>query len=654
MILFHANLSCPGGFVGVDLFFVISGYLITKIIQRDLEQHRFSVMKFYQRRIRRIFPALFLVFLVSACVGLYLFPPLELQGLGKSIIAAAAFCSNIFFYRHSGYFDTSSLLEPLLHTWTLSVEEQFYIFWPLMLAVLSTRSLSKHKFSSVLVILTGSLLLSAYWVTHLPNAAFYLLPSRAWELALGAILSIAPFPRILARMPRPVADIASLLGLAMIVIPIASYDASIPFPGLAAIVPCLGAAFVVAAGEGGSSLGGRILSLRPLVWVGLISYSLYLWHWPVLVFARVIFLGELSLWQRMASVTLIFAVSWLSWRFVESPFRDPQIMSGQPRTYVIGGLVMTALFIVIGFVLFHSGGFPNRSPDVARWVASQEQDAKSSLFNSPCLAWKETIPPAEGCLLGSTNTALPYNIVLWGDSHAAHLAPAFVGIGVHLGLMSRQITKAGCPPLLGIRFLPVSRMTIDCPAFNDSAIKALLGNQRVRVIVLAARWIHLADGTGARPISGEYQNKNESRQIFIAALHRTIETIVESGREVIIVGQVPSPEFNPITCVARARFNHWDESPCLSMPAKASAEGEALVNQALNAAIGTTPSVRVIHPFDVLCSKQTCQLVSNGRPLFWDETHLSDAGARLIGGSIEESISSSARIVGTNNRGVTP
>lgn len=638
VILFHAGLGCPGGFVGVDVFFVISGYLITKIIQRDLAQHRFSVLKFYQRRIRRIFPALFAMFLACCCLGLYLLPPFEYMDLGKGVMAGAAFVSNIRFFRHTGYFDTSSQLQPLLHTWTLSVEEQFYIFWPLMLAGLSTRWLAKWKHWVILFILTGSLILSAYWVSHTPNAAFYLLPSRAWELGLGALLSIAPFSEKLQRMPRWVANAASVTGLAMLVGAITLYDSLLPFPGIAALLPCVGAALLIASGEGGRSLGGRVLSLRPLVWIGLISYSLYLWHWPILIFARLLANGGLDMGQSAACIVLIFGVSWLSWRFVERPFRDPAIMGGKSGTWVLGGLATTALFIGFGAVIVHAGGFPRRSPEVASWVAEQENEASTIMFHSPCFSWNGSLPPKQGCILGTSASGSDYRVVLWGDSHAAHLSPSFSEMGQHLGIASRQITKAGCPPLMGIRFVPEDRMNTGCPAFNDNALKEVLGDQKVQVVVLAARWIPLAMGSAATPIDGLHPSLRDSRALFIASLRKTVETLVSSGRQVILVGQVPGPELSPVLCLSRARLRHANEGACTAMAVSRPAEQEALVNQSIAEAVRGIPAVQIVHPYNVLCGRQSCQLISRGQPLYSDETHLSATGAHMVEGEIEKSV----------------
>jgi peptidoglycan/LPS O-acetylase OafA/YrhL len=644
VILFHAQLGCPGGFVGVDVFFVISGYLISKIIMRDLELRRFSVLRFYQRRIRRIFPALFCMLLAVACLGLLIVPPAELKEIGKSVLAAAGFGSNIFFYRHAGYFDTSSLLQPLLHTWTLSVEEQFYIVWPLLLWALSSRWLARLRFSPVLLLLPASVVLSAYWVEHNPNAAFYLLPSRAWELALGASLSV--YPHWLKRLPRPLAHGASLAGLAMLIYSIACYNGATPFPGYAALLPCVGSALLIGSGEAGPSLGGRILSWKPFVWIGLISYSLYLWHWPVLVFARLWFNHELTTPQNLACVVLIFTLSWASWRFVESPFRDTKRFAGSDRLWVMGGLATTAVFLAIGAALYFSGGFPQRAPELTRWVQAQEAEAHGKLVLSPCLVWKDALPPARGCTFGvgaEPGTVAPYSVVLWGDSNGAHLSPVLDELGRRLGVGIRQITKADCPPLPEIRFAPVNAMNADCAAFNRNVEREVLAGKNVRVVVLAARWIPLAEGLSATPLGARHPEKDASRALFVSTLRKTVETLQQSGRHVVVVAQVPGPGISPITCLARARINHQSEAVCNAMPAAQVSGANAEVECAIAEALQGMNSVGVVHPFDQLCSGESCRLVIDGRPLFWDERHLSADGARLIEPSLAAALAQALR-----------
>lgn len=650
VVFYHTQLGCPGGFVGVDVFFVISGYLITRILEKDLLAGRFSVIKFYQRRIRRIFPALFVVIFTTGAIGLRFLPPDELKDLGKCIVAASAFASNILFFRRSGYFDHSSLIQPLLHTWTLSIEEQFYIFWPWFLALLQIPSLRRRKFPIVLLLVAGSLGLSSFWVSNKPLAAFYLLPSRAFELAIGALLSISPVPRILQRLPRRLADVASLAGFAMILAAIFLYGEHVGFPGVAALLPTLGAALVIGSGEGGPTIAGRILSLGPFVWIGLISYSLYLWHWPILVFARLFFFGELGRIGSVFCVVLSIVVAWFSWWLIESPFRNPNVLGGSSRTWVVGGLATTALFLVFGLILDFGAGFPGRSPKVAEWLAQETQRADVELIHSPCMSWNALLPPERGCVLNAAGPGASYNVALWGDSNGAHLAPAFAQIDKRLAIVTREMTKAGCPPVMDVRFLPPTEMTVDCPAFDRNVLRSILADPHVRVVILAARWNSLASGLTAAPPYRGSANAAESRRLFVEGLHNTVTKLIESGRQVVLVSQVPSPQLNPITCLARARFNGWNESRCDSMPADLYAAEEDRIDKALKDAAGNLPNVQIVHPMDVLCNNISCRLVDHGEPLYWDSTHLSDAGAKLLGPQLE--VSMRRALLSTGNLGL--
>jgi peptidoglycan/LPS O-acetylase OafA/YrhL len=646
VILFHANLFFPGGFVGVDVFFVISGYLITQIIERELSADRFSVVVFYQRRIRRIFPALFIMFAITTVIAYRVLPPLELKDFGRTLLASSAFYSNILFARRSGYFAPTSEFAPLLHTWTLSVEEQFYVCWPLLLRILSIPAVSKWKVPASLSVFLGALMLSAHWVNTKPNAAFYLLPSRAWELALGALLCFPPVSRMLVRIPRTVASLASLAGILFLGIAVTSYDSLTPFPGFAALLPCTGAALIIAAGEGGPSLGGRILSLRPLVWVGLISYSLYLWHWPILVFGHLLANRNLDAIERGGLVMLTFIVAWLSWRFVESPFRNAQVARSGSRNWVIAGLGISAAFVALGAILFVHDGFPARGPDIGGFEKEVAAERKS-LEESPCVVRTASLPGIESCLLGALSPASRYEVVLWGDSHAAHLAPAFNEIGQRLGVTTREITKSGCPPVPGVRFFPAYESRVDCPAFNDAALRTVLGDKQVRVVVLAARWDAMVKGVvgsyagnaallttdGTRPsVSG-------SRQLFVLSLRKVLTALIDSGRHVILVGEVPLPL--AADCITRARFNRQDENLCEKSQGTELAETEDLVNQALlKAAANLEPGVQIVDPYEYLCGTQGCKVQENGRMLYLDGSHLSLNGLRLMEGGLEKSITS--------------
>jgi peptidoglycan/LPS O-acetylase OafA/YrhL len=643
VILFHANLFFPGGFVGVDVFFMISGYLITQIIERELQARRFSVLVFYQRRIRRIFPALFVMFAVTSLTAYLFMPPLELKDFGQTLLASSAFYSNFHFWRQSGYFAPTSEYAPLLHTWTLSVEEQFYLCWPLCLGVLTRIAKSKWKVPATVFGLLGSLMLSAHWVSAKPNAAFYLLPSRAWELALGALLSFPSVSIILARIPRKIASVASLTGILYLGLATITYDNLTPFPGFAAMLPCVGAALVIAAGVGGPSTGGRILSLRPLVWTGLISYSLYLWHWPILVFGRLIANHKLNAVERCSLIVLIFIAAWLSWRFVESPFRNVRVARSESKSWVVGGLGTSAVFVAVGLFLFVRNGLPARGPDVGSFVRDAAA-GEISFGQTPCFVQGASLPSTNACLLGASSPESTYEAVLWGDSHAAHLAPAFSDIGQRLGVTIREITKAGCPPIPGVRFFPAYYMWAECPAFNEAALRTLLGNKRVKVVVLAARWdamveapVEAYSGNAALlTLNGTCPSVNGSRQLLVVSLRKLLTALVDSGRQVILVGEVPLPL--AVDSIVWAPFNRRDESFCEKAQVTELSETEGLVDQALrNAAANLQPQVQIVYPYNYVCVEQKCMVKDNGRLLYVDDSHLSYAGIRLIESSLEKS-----------------
>jgi len=462
------------------------------------------------------------------------------------------------------------------------------------------------------------------------------LPSRAWELALGALLSFSAVSRVVARAPRALASVISLTGIGLLVLAVTWFGKTTPFPGIAALLPCVGAALIIAAGEGGPSIGGRILSLRPLVWVGMISYSLYLWHWPILVFGRVFANRMLSTFERIGLVVVIFVIAWLSWRFVETPFRRAHVVAAKVRSWVIGGLATSAVFVVVGLVLYLGDGLPARGADVGDLAKEAE-----SLQTSACLARAASLPPVEGCLLGAPTVASRYQLILWGDSHAAHLVPVLREIGRQLGLVTRQITKAGCPPIPGVQFSPFDPTRADCGEFNDAALQAVLAEKEARVVIFAARWDVYATGSLRLSLDGRQATTETSRRLFVDRLRQVLVTLTNSGRRIIVVGQVPLPPTEAVTCVGRAHFRGLDENRCATDESKDRAQTEAQVNELLTEAVShLEPAIEMVHPYAYLCPNQGCMIESDRQLLYLDESHLSAKGARLVGDGLEKCITS--------------
>ena len=341
VIFFHADIpGFSGGFVGVDVFFVISGFLITSIILTDIQADKFSIARFYERRVRRIFPALFPVIAFTFVAGFFIFDYKAFKQLGQSISGTTLFASNILFWIQSGYFDSPSLQKPLLHTWSLAVEEQFYIFFPLLLFGIS-RFLNKKYLPWLIVSGTLSLLSSIWGVYNQPSTTFYLVPTRSWELLVGSILALGVISTPQSTFVR---HVLSIVGLGLIFYSVGFYNKFTVFPGHNAIVPVLGTALIIFSGIDGSSGISKMLGLKPLVFIGLISYSLYLWHWPLLVFTKYILFRELSAIEISGIIMLTFVISALSLQFIERPFRGNNPIIPQRKNLFIASAVI--MFIV--------------------------------------------------------------------------------------------------------------------------------------------------------------------------------------------------------------------------------------------------------------------------------------------------------------------
>ena len=412
VLAFHLfDTRIPGGFVGVDVFFVISGYLISAIVFSEVAASRFSVVGFYERRIRRIFPALFGMLIGVSVVLSFLLLPNEFVTYANSLIAASTSASNFYFWLHSSYFDNPRS-NPLLHTWSLAVEEQFYILFPLFLVV-ARRFFPQRLKTAVVALFLISLVASEFVLRRSETSAFYMPYTRAWELLLGTIVSIGYFPRLRNALLR---NLVTVLGIAMIGYSVLRFDAQTPFPGLHALIPCIGSTLIIGAGESGSSVVYKALALRPVVFVGLISYSLYLWHWPIIV------LNDLGLslnlngvipekWalhllspmgRKLLVVVLSFVLATLSWKFVEQPFRSyPRRISRRPL-FALSAAVLCLLLLSSGAVIYargFKGRFPPRAVQIASFISSSEGPAPR--------ATTSLVDPPTGSSPGGTTKAVP-------------------------------------------------------------------------------------------------------------------------------------------------------------------------------------------------------------------------------------------------------
>jgi peptidoglycan/LPS O-acetylase OafA/YrhL len=421
VVLFHAKVpGFSGGFVGVDIFFVISGYLITSLIIKDIRERKFSFGSFYERRIRRIFPALFAVTLSSTLAAAVLLAPTDFAAFGKSVLAVTFFASNLYFARQTtGYFDSNFNVRPLLHTWSLSVEEQFYLLLPAVLILLH-RSRRDRIVTGLAAVSVVSFVLSVWLTQHSPAVAFYSLASRAWELLLGALIAVRAIP---ALTNRPVREVTGVLGLALLAWAVVGFTDQTPFPGASALFPCLGAGLIIHAGQDGPSHVKTALSWRALVIVGAASYSLYLWHWPLIAFSTYFSAGDLDPSRDLGKVAVILVCSLvlalLSLELIEKPFRRGGAW-GMTRRQVFAFAGATSVVVAAaGLAIVVSRGVPQRySAAVGQLVAQNEERRLET--NEGCGNWKKDVPDFHFCTLGPETAG---KIMFWGDSHVGQLYP---------------------------------------------------------------------------------------------------------------------------------------------------------------------------------------------------------------------------------------
>ena len=474
VILYHAGSKLfSGGYVGVDVFFVISGYLITSIILAELEAGTFSLAHFYERRARRILPALFVVMFVCLPFAWFWLTPQDTKSFSQSLVAVSAFSSNILFWQTSGYFDTATELKPLIHTWSLAVEEQYYMLFPLFLML--TWKLGKcWIIGSLTLVFVASLIAAQLISVNQPSFAFYMLPTRGWELLIGAFIAFYYVNHHIKKHKHNVEQLGSLIGFVLIAYAVLSYDEQTPFPSVYTLAPTLGAALIIIFSTH-KTLIGKLLSSKLFVTMGLISYSAYLWHQPMYAFARQQGYEEPSLLLVSVITVVILPLAYLTWKYVERPFRNSYFFTR--KQIFIYAAIGSILFLGIGFIGQKTNGFPQRFKYDARidyrWGEYTRQ-FKCHLQNQSLL----TLERDAECF-----TNKPKRILLWGDSHAASLYPGLYEITRNSEYGITQLTQNGCPPLLNLK----SKDRENCELINDDILKYVEKNN-FDIIILGSAW----------------------------------------------------------------------------------------------------------------------------------------------------------------------
>ena len=622
VILYHAGVPyAGGGYIGVDVFFVISGFLITSLIMKDKEQGTFTFAGFWERRARRILPALVTMIAATLVAGWFLFLPVDYAALGKQTAAQAVFGSNILFYKESGYFDSEAFLKPLLHTWSLAVEEQFYIFYPLGLYLLWRYT--RFKLSSFILLGAGvSFALCLAMMEINPRLAFYMLPFRAWELLVGAL--IACYGQKLPRYQGKTNQMIALTGLAAIFAPVYLYDSKTTFPGLAALFPVLGTALLIYVHANAATFVSKALTLRPVVFVGLVSYSWYLWHWPVMVFTRYMPWVEYTQTVALLCAALSFIPAVLSWKFIETPFRK-KIFLPRRRVLLTTSVAMLVLFTACGGVLFYSNGLAQRLPeDVARYSAGvndfnqrREQCDKTSV---------EKINRDEVC--NTLDVKIAPEFILWGDSQADAIAPVFFTLSQKYGRNGYVVTHHGCESIIGFH-----KKSWDprypCKEFNK-AVFDLIKRHKIKHVFLisgynswmAANYLDPGNVT----LEGEYPQGYKT--ILGAGLARTVDLLRKEGAQVYFMYDVPSATFDV------PRLKALDKLYGLNVDRGAMSRKSYLGSREAQ----TKPfldkygknKITVLDPADILCKEEQCIYEHDGFSLYYNKTHLSTHGAEYL------------------------
>ncbi len=596
VVLFHAELGVDGGYIGVDVFFVISGYLITQLILKSGRE--FSLTEFWERRIRRIVPALTVMLATSLVAAwLFLFPG-DLRRFGRSLVAQSLVASNFFFWRDSGYFDEG--VRPLLHTWSLAVEEQFYLVFPLVFVV--ARKLSKARLMQLLGVLAlASFAISVYGVYRRPLPAFYLLPPRAWELLVGALLAALP---VGALRRTWVNEALSACGLLAILFASVTYSSDMRFPGPAALLPCLGAVAVIAGSSNGSTAVGRLLSWGPLVFIGKFSYSLYLWHWPVLTGAKYLFapLTSLDVWGLVA-LSSVLGIG--SWKLVEMPFRERRLLPGRSALFGTAAAT-TASFLLLGAWFAIGEGAPRPQPPQAlRYLEGKSDRGFRVELGVDDMRAGKLIE------LGQGAPDAPIELVVWGDSHAMAVLHMVDILCRERGVRCVGATHSSTVPLLGIPGDGPYSLREDAQEYARLLL-GFIATERVPKVLLAALWSGY-DPTG---------------ELFQRALTETTRALSRTGAQPYVLLDVPYPDFDVPTALALSAARGQETCPLGVTRAAHEARnvGVKAVFEAQESA-----GLQRLDPLPAFLGERDRSLLErDGHALYFDHHHLSTHGSLLL------------------------
>ncbi|HET7889525.1 MAG TPA: acyltransferase family protein [Bradyrhizobium sp.] len=609
VVAFHFEAPVYGGFVGVDIFFVISGYLITGIIQSELKTGTFSFARFYERRVRRLLPALYAMVALTAIPSFHYLLTSERAEFFRSMASVVTFTSNIFFWLRTGYFDHAAVEKPLLHTWSLAVEEQFYLALPLVLWAL-VRFAGDRRFALPILLSVLSLASFALSVGLMQSgasaAAFFLSPPRAWEFLVGGLVASPAVPLLRQPLAQTIARAAALVLLA---VPIFGLRQGPGFPGVNALAPCIGAALFIWSGIGVTSQQrGPFSPLEIIRFFGRISYSLYLWHWPLFTFARFskssLVLDATDKWLLFALTTLI---SYLSWRYVEQPFRDRTLAPSRRSAFVLAFAASVVLILVSASGFFASRN-PSNADSAARALEAYDAYDISSLYRlGTCFR------PPSGVIATSCLSLAPDkpNWMLWGDSFGAHYYSGLNAVAALRGLNLLQATQAACMPTLNA----AAQGNPSCRDFATQ-IAGFVGDHKPDLVIMAGDWLEY--GRGSR-FDG-----------MIADLAKTIAALNEKGISVVLLGPAVQFKARLPSMLLRTQLRGAEARPDdFVLP------GIFTFDARMKTALPDRDGFSYVSVVDAVCPARQCPLtLEGGVPLAWDHAHLTAEGSAYVAGKI--------------------
>jgi len=578
--------------------------------------------------------------LCSLPVAWFLLLPKDFIDFGQSIAAVSIFSSNVLFWAESGYFEAASELKPLLHTWSLGVEEQYYLVFPLFLMVV-WRYARKHLLGVLILLAILSLAIAQWGVFYKPEAAFFLLPMRGWELAIGAIVAVFCSdnkPQFISITSNKTAnDFLGLAGLILILFSIFYFDQTTPFPGFNAFIPTIGTALIILFARS-ETLVGKMLSIKPIVGVGLISYSVYLWHQPIFVFARHGSIVDLSLNTSFALIIISLVSGYLSWKFVENPFRHKGVIT--KRQIYCFSLLGSVFFILIGLTIVAGNGFKHRF-NIPNTIS--DSFARSDKF-AACFDKKGVHEIDDWfCLIGKKDSEKP-SFFVFGDSHAYMLVDVFDKVANELGVSGGYAGVSGCIPFLGVHSLRKDQNIKNCHELNKRVYKFIAEN-KIKTIFLAARWSYYTDGSysgndfsyiGLEKYSRK--NKKQSRLAFEHGLEETFVSYQKLGVKIVVLEQVPQQMLLPEKAYSFI-YNNNDYSDEYMREMSVSIVKHRALQRFSMDVFSKYADISKLGFEDILCDDDKCLLGNQQYSFYFDDDHLSLIGASLLENKFRDALS---------------